>query len=88
MAHYCAAKAGVHGFTRALAYEVAPYNITANAIAPGPIQTEMFNSLPKDWRAQKAEEILLKRIATVEEIAPTAVLLASRLGAPTTPARR
>ena len=57
MAHYCAAKAGVHGFTRALAYEVAPYNITANAIAPGPIQTEMFNSLPKDWRAQKAEEI-------------------------------
>jgi 3-oxoacyl-[acyl-carrier protein] reductase len=80
MAHYCAAKAGVIGFTRALAYEVAPYNITVNAIAPGPIDTELFRNLPEEWRAHKLAEIPLGRPGTVDEIAPTAVLLASTDG--------
>jgi 3-oxoacyl-[acyl-carrier protein] reductase len=77
MAHYCAAKSGVHGFTRALAYEVAPYNITANVIAPGPIETDMLWADPQEWLDAKQAEIPLGRFGRVEEIAPTAVLLAS-----------
>ena len=76
MVHYCAAKAGVHGFTRALACEVAPYNINVNAIAPGPIETELLRSIPQDWLDAKKAEIPLKRFGRVEEITPTAVLLA------------
>jgi 3-oxoacyl-[acyl-carrier protein] reductase len=77
MVHYCAAKAGVHAFGRALAYEVAPYNITVNAIAPGPIETDLLMSIPQDWLEKKKAEIPLRRFGRVEEIAPTAVLLAS-----------
>lgn len=80
MAHYCAAKAGVHGFTRALAYEVASYNITVNAIAPGPIETDLLLALPEDWLARKKAEVPLGRFGKVEEITPVAVLLASEAG--------
>jgi NAD(P)-dependent dehydrogenase (short-subunit alcohol dehydrogenase family) len=44
MAHYAAAKVGVIGFTRSLAYEVAEHDLTVNAIAPGPIDTERFRN--------------------------------------------
>jgi 3-oxoacyl-[acyl-carrier protein] reductase len=81
MAHYCAAKAGVHGFTRALAYEVALANVTVNVIAPGPIETEMLWADPEDWLERKRQELPLGRFGRVEEIAPTAVLLASDGGA-------
>ena len=81
MVHYCAAKAGVHGFTKALAYELAPYNINVNAIAPGPIQTPLLDSIPQDWLDKKKAEVPLGRFGRVEEIAPTAVLLASDGGA-------
>lgn len=81
MTHYCAAKAGVIGFTRALAYEVGPHGITANAICPGPLDTELFRNLPEDFQKGKINELVVKRIGRVEEIAPTAVLLASSEGA-------
>jgi 3-oxoacyl-[acyl-carrier protein] reductase len=81
MAHYAAAKAGVIGFTRSLAYEVAEHDITVNAIAPGPIDTELFRNLPEEWRKRKLAEIPLGRAGKVEEIAPTALLLASDDGA-------
>jgi 3-oxoacyl-[acyl-carrier protein] reductase len=81
MAHYSAAKSGVHGFTRALAYEVAPYGITVNVIAPGPIETDMLAADPQDWRDAKLAEIPLGRFGRVEDVAPTAVLLASEDGA-------
>ena len=77
MAHYCAAKAGVHGFTRAVAREVAPHNITVNVIAPGPTDTPLLRADPEDWLERKRAELPLGRFASPEEIAPTAVLLAS-----------
>jgi len=80
MVHYSAAKSGVHGFTRALAYEVAPYGITVNVIAPGPIETDMLAADPQEWLDAKRAEIPLGRFGRVEEVAPTAVLLASEDG--------
>ena len=77
MVHYCAAKAGVHGFTKALAYELAPHNINVNAIAPGPIETPLLDSIPEDWLEKKKASIPLGRFGRVEEVTPTAVLLAS-----------
>lgn len=81
MAHYAAAKAGVIGFTRSLAYEVARDGITVNAICPGPIETELFKALPEEWKKRKLGELPIGRAGHVDEIAPTAVLLASEEGA-------
>lgn len=80
MAHYAAAKAGVIGFTRSLAYEVAREGITVNAICPGPVDTELFRGLPEAWRKQKLGELPIGRAGSVDEIAPAAVLLASDEG--------
>ena len=74
MAHYAAAKAGILGLTRSLSYEVADDNITVNAICPGPLDTDM--KLPPEWAAKKQSELVVKRQARVEDIAPTALLLA------------
>ena len=80
LTHYAAAKAGILGFTRALAYEVAPYNITVNAICPGPINTDMSRVGTAEWKAQKLRELPLGRYGEVEEVAPTLVLIASDEG--------
>ena len=80
LTHYTAAKAGVLGFTRALAYEVAPYNITVNAICPGPINTDMSLVGSAEWKAQKLSELPLGRYGDVDEVAPTVVLIASDEG--------
>ena len=80
MAHYCAAKAGVMGFTRSLAYEVIKHNITVNSINPGATDTPLLRSIPKSWLKKKFAEIPAGRPGRVEEIAPTAVLLASDEG--------
>lgn len=80
MAHYVAAKSGVIGFTRSLAYEVARDGVTVNAICPGPIDTALFRALPEDWRRRKLGELPIGRAGNVDEIAPTAVLLASDEG--------
>ena len=80
-ADYCASKSALHGFTRALAREVAPFGVTVNAVAPGPTETDMLlaNS-PQALMALRAE-IPLGRFATVAEIVPTVSLLASDAGA-------
>jgi 3-oxoacyl-[acyl-carrier protein] reductase len=74
MAHYAAAKAGILGITRSLAYEVTADNIAVNAICPGPIDTDM--KLPPEWTSKKQSELVIGRQGKVEEIAPTALLLA------------
>ena len=77
MAHYCASKAGVIGFTKSLAYEVARDGITVNAICPGPIDTALFRAFPEEWKSKKLAEVPLGRLGTAKEIAPTAVMLAA-----------
>ncbi|RUZ72513.1 3-oxoacyl-ACP reductase FabG [Mesorhizobium sp. M7A.F.Ca.US.006.01.1.1] len=81
MAHYAAAKAGIIGFTRSLAYEVAKDGVTVNAICPGPIDTELARGVPEARRLRKIASLPIGRVGTVEEIAPTAVMLASDEGA-------
>jgi len=80
LTHYAAAKAGVIGFTKSLALEVSQHNVLVNAIAPGPIETPLIDGLSQDWKIAKARELPLGRFGKPEEIAPTAVLLASDPG--------
>jgi 3-oxoacyl-[acyl-carrier protein] reductase len=80
LAHYCAAKAGIVGFTRALSYEGAPHGVCVNSIAPGPIETALLAGLSDEWRVRKKAELPAGRFGTVDEIAPTALLLASDAG--------
>lgn len=80
LAHYCAAKGGIVGFTRALSYEGAPYNVMVNAIAPGPVETPLLMGLSEEWRDMKQAQLPIGRFGRVDEIAPTALLLASQAG--------
>ena len=80
MVHYCAAKAGIMGFTRALAYEVARDGITVNCLNPGPINTPLLHAIPEDWLKRKKGELPIGRFGEVGEVAPAALLLASDEG--------
>ncbi|SNT51518.1 3-oxoacyl-[acyl-carrier protein] reductase [Streptosporangium subroseum] len=80
LSHYAAAKAGVIGFTKSLALEVAEHNVLVNAIAPGPIETPLVAGITEEWKAAKRAELPLGRFGQPEEVAPTAVLLASEPG--------
>ena len=80
MSHYVAAKAGVIGFTKSLALEVAEHNVLANVIAPGPIETAMVAGVSEEWKKAKMRELPLGRFGVVEEVAPSALLLASDPG--------
>ena len=77
---YVASKAGVVGLTRSLAYEGAPHNVTVNAIAPGPVETALLATNSQDWLSKKKAELPLRRFGQPNEIAPTALLLASEVG--------
>ena len=80
VAHYSASKAGVIGLTKALAREVSKRGVLVNAIAPGPIQTPLLDSETEEWRSAKLAELPIGRFGTVDEVTPTAVLLASSDG--------
>lgn len=75
--NYAAAKAGIIGFTKSIAKELASRNITVNAIAPGFIKTPMTDSLPDDIRQQYLKLIPLGREGTAEEVANLCLFLAS-----------
>lgn len=75
--HYSAAKAGLMAFTKALAREVAHYGVTANAIAPGFIDTEMLEGLGEKKREEFRLAIPLRRFGRPEEVAELVAFLAS-----------
>ena len=77
VAHYSASKGGVIAFTKALAREVATRNVLVNAIAPGPILTDLLASETEEWKAAKLADLPIGRFGEVREVAPTAVFLAS-----------
>jgi 3-oxoacyl-[acyl-carrier protein] reductase len=75
--NYSASKAGLIGFTKALAREVAARNITVNAVAPGFIPTDLTESVPQEIKEASLEAIPLKRWGTPEEVAHAVAFLAS-----------
>ncbi len=72
--NYSAAKAGLIGATKALAQELAKRKITVNAVAPGPIETEMLDGAPMD---HILKAIPMRRVGTVDEVAQTVRFLVS-----------
>ena len=76
-ANYCAAKAGLVGFTRSLAREVGSRGITVNAVAPGFIATDMTAALSEEQRSTLEKQVPLERLGTVEDIAQTVLFLCS-----------
>ncbi|TNC86450.1 MAG: 3-oxoacyl-ACP reductase [Thalassolituus sp.] len=76
-ANYAAAKAGLEGFTRSLAQEIASRNITVNCVAPGFIQTDMTDVLPETQKEAILATIPGKRFGRVEDIAGAVAFLAS-----------
>lgn len=76
-ANYATAKAGIFGFTRTLALELAPEGSTANCVAPGFVRTQMVESLPEHIKDTLREDTPLGRLGTIEEIAEVVTFLAS-----------
>lgn len=76
-ANYCAAKAGMVGFTKSLAREVGSRNITVNTVAPGFIDTDMTRELPEEQRSSLISSIPLERLGAPEDIANAVVFLVS-----------
>ncbi|MGB9716363.1 MAG: 3-oxoacyl-[acyl-carrier-protein] reductase [Thermodesulfovibrionales bacterium] len=75
--NYSASKAGVIGFTKSLAREVAPYNIRVNAVAPGFIETDMIKDLKEEYKSQLIKRIPLNRFGRPEEVAKVVRFLVS-----------
>lgn len=75
--NYSASKAGIIGFTKSLAKEVASRNITVNAVAPGFIQTQMTDVLKDDVKEEILKQIPLKRFGTTEDVANVVKFLVS-----------
>jgi acetoacetyl-CoA reductase len=76
-ANYSAAKAGIHGFTKALAQEVARKGITVNTVSPGYTATEMVMAVPEDIRQKIIAQIPVGRLGEPQEIAHAVAFLAS-----------
>jgi len=76
-ANYAASKAGLIGFTKAVALEVASRNITVNAVAPGLIDTDMTRAIAEGAHEEWAARIPLKRLGSPDDVANAVVFLAS-----------
>lgn len=75
--NYCAAKAGVVGFSKAMAREVGSRNITVNTVAPGFIETDMTRDLPEEQRKAMLDDVALGRLGQPEDIAGAVRFLVS-----------
>jgi 3-oxoacyl-[acyl-carrier protein] reductase len=75
--NYSASKAGIIGFTKALAREVASRSITVNAVAPGFVLTDLTANLPEEMTKKLNENIPLGRWGTIEDVALATAFLAS-----------
>jgi 3-oxoacyl-[acyl-carrier protein] reductase len=75
--NYAASKAGIIGFTKSLAKELGPRNITVNGIAPGFIPTDLTADMPEEWKQRVIEMTPLRRMGQPEEVAYAAAFLAS-----------
>jgi 3-oxoacyl-[acyl-carrier protein] reductase len=75
-ANYAASKAGLIGFTKSLARELGPRNVTVNAVAPGYIQTPMTDKLTDDQRATLLKNVAIPRLGTPEDVAEAVAFLA------------
>lgn len=75
--NYSAAKAGVIGLTKALAKELARYNVTVNSVAPGMIETPILDAMPAKERKASVAEILLGRTGTTKDVAEVVAFLCS-----------
>ena len=76
-ANYAASKAGIIGFTKSVAKELASRNILANCVAPGFIQTDMTSVLKEEVKEKINEQIPLKKMGTAEEVAKAVYFLAN-----------
>ncbi len=76
-ANYAASKAGMIGFTKSIAREVAGRGITANAVAPGYVETELTGSLPENIKEQILNQVPMSRFGEPEEISEVVAFLAS-----------
>jgi 3-oxoacyl-[acyl-carrier protein] reductase len=77
LCHYSAAKAGIIGLTKSLAREVSTQGVRVNAVAPGPINTELILGLSEEWQRTKAAELPLGRFGKPWEVAETVAFLTS-----------
>lgn len=77
-ANYCAAKAGLIGFSKSLAQEIGSRGITVNVVAPGFIDTDMTKALNDDARKALLERVPVQRLGSVDDIAAAVAFLASR----------
>ena len=75
--NYAAAKSGIHGFTKALAQEVARKGVTVNTVSPGYLATQMVMDVPEDVRNQIIAQIPVGRLGQPEEIAALVAFVAS-----------
>lgn len=75
--NYASSKAGIIGFTKALAHEVGSRNITVNAVAPGFVKTDMTDAMTEEARAALESRIAVRRLGTTDDIAHAVVYLAS-----------
>jgi 3-oxoacyl-[acyl-carrier protein] reductase len=77
-ANYAASKAGIIGFTKSVAREVAQHGITANVVAPGYVETELTGSLPEDVKDQIKAQVPMGRFGEAEEVAEVVAFLAGQ----------
>ena len=76
-ANYCAAKAGIFGFTKSLAREIGSRNITVNTVAPGFIDTDMTRALSEEQRTAMINQVPLQRLGAPEDVAQAVLFMAS-----------